>query len=245
MHTLVFVGKMQSGKTSSCNLITGEIMKKKGLVPEYTIDNEGDLIIPTLEDGSKVVWGKFDTSRIDYDFRSWCSNNLWPHVKVFNFADSLKLAVNSLFNIPLEKLYGTNKDKDSLTHILNKNLLPTQKVLGDDHISVRELLIRFAQVCRDADVDCFINNVKRQINVVQSNVSLVGDCRYPNEIYGMKEFGAKLIKLKRNPMKRQGESEIAMNDVKDDEFDLVIPAKFTMEQKNEAVLEFCSKCGVL
>jgi len=244
MHTLVFVGKMQSGKTSSCNLITGEIMKKKGLVPEYRLDKDGDLIIPTLEDGN-VIWGKFDTSRIDYDFRSWCSNNLWPHVKTFNFADSLKLAVNSLFNIPLEKLYGTNKDKDSLTHILNKNLLPVLNTSGDDHLSIREVLIRFAQVCRDADVDCFLNNVKRQINVVQSNVSLIGDCRYPNEIYGMKEFGAKLIKLKRNPLKSKTESEISMDEVKDGEFDLVIPAKHNLEEKNAIILDHCSKWGIL
>lgn len=240
---LVFVGKMQSGKSSACNLIVGEIMKRTNLVPEYKIDDDGDLIIPVDESG-EVVWGKFEPCRVDYDFTHWCKNNLWPNVKVFNFADPLKLCAYHLFNIPLEKSYGSNEDKNSITHLVNENIAYLEKEKKDKPLSVREVLERFAKICRDIDEDCFVNSVVKSIYGYNSKVSLVGDCRYPNEVNKMKEMGAKIIKLKRDPIKSNSEAERAQLKIDKDMFDLVIDSKVSLEEKNNILLETCENWGV-
>jgi hypothetical protein len=244
MNSVVFVGKMQSGKSSACNLLVGEVMKRTNKIPEYTIDEDGDLVIPVVEK-DKVVWGKFDLNRIDYDFRTWCENNLWKDVKVFNFAESLKLCTHYLFGIPLAKIYGTNEDKNTITHITNEKLGYVAKEQKDKLLTVREVLQRFGKVCRDVDQDCFLNYVVRAIDLYDSKLSLVGDCRYPNEIHGMKDRGAKLIKLKRDPIGSNVESEKAQSEIKDDFYDLIIPSSADIKQKNEMILEACDKWGVL
>jgi hypothetical protein len=243
MNSVVFVGKMQSGKSSACNLLVGEVMKRTKKVPEYRIDEDGDLVIPVIQD-DKVVFGKFDLNRIDYDFRNWCQNNLWSDVRVFNFAESLKLCTHYLFDIPLAKIYGTNEDKNTITHILNEKLGHVAKEPKDKPLTVREVLQRFGKICRDIDEDCFLNYVVRAINSQDSKLSLVGDCRYPNEIKGMKEIGAKLVKLKRDPVGSNVESEKAQSEIKDDFYDLIIPSSANLEQKNEMILESCDKWGV-
>lgn len=244
MNTVIFVGKMQSGKSSACNLLVGEVMKRTKKVPEYEIDNDGDLVIPVLQD-EKVVYGKFDLDRVDYDFRTWCQNNLWKDVRIFNFAESLKFCVHYLFNIPLAKLYGTNEDKGTITHITNGQLGYVAKEEKARLLTVREVLQRFGKICRDIDEDCFLNYVVKSIDSYGSNLNLIGDCRYPNEIKGMKERGAKFVKLKRDPIGSNVESEKAQSEIKDDFYDLVIPASADIKQKNEMILEACDKWGVV
>lgn len=243
MHTVVLVGKMQSGKSSAANMLVGEVMKRSGMVPEYSIDDLGILHIPYISENKDIEWGEFDLSRVDYSFTNWCNLNLWDKVKVFNFADPLKHMIHKLFNIPLEKLYGSNEDKDSLTKYTNKDLKadgPLDKVL-----TIRELLQKFADLCRDVDKDCFLNATRRNILDYQSNLNIVADCRFVNEIHSMRDFGAKIIRLKRNPIKSNHKSETEMNEIKDDFYDLVIPAKFSIQEKNEIIIEHCEKWGYL
>lgn len=224
---------MQSGKTSSANLLVGEIMKRSGMIPEYRICQDGKLEVPVYE--NEVRWGVFDIDRWDYEFVSWCGYNLWPKVRVYNFANILKNICGQLYNIPMKDLYGSGGDKQKQTNCKLKN----------KKLSIREVLQEVGKTCRKLDDNCFINATINSIEAQGSDLSIVADCRYLNEIKAMKELGAKMIRLKREPYKSDHESETEMDELDDNFYDLVIPQDVCLEDKNQIILEYCETWGLL
>src|SRR5210317_1944796 len=116
-------GKKQAGKTTVANIIHGEVLKNKELIIDYNINDKGKLVINTTNSLGKQGWGEFDIERKDEQFIEYAHYNMWPFVKLHNFADSLKDMCINLFGFTYEQAYGTNDQKNQqLEHILWENM---------------------------------------------------------------------------------------------------------------------------
>ena len=110
-------GKKQSGKNTSANYLHGTILKGEGLTEGFKIDPDtGDLLVLT-----ELGWGAFDVTRKDDEFVEYAEANMWPHVKLYSFADTLKTLCIDLFDLRPEQVYGTDKQKNTPTDLRIKN----------------------------------------------------------------------------------------------------------------------------
>lgn len=90
-------GEKQSGKSASANFIAGINLVRRGLIEEFKSN----------EDGSISVNGK--TVHV---------NDIAPtRIKIYGFADSLKHIVCDLFNLDKKLAFGSDQDKETVTHI--------------------------------------------------------------------------------------------------------------------------------
>ena len=83
-------GRKQSGKNTTANIINGEILKSRGMVSDYKITDNGELSIYTQDSNGAYGWGILDVTRKDEAFVSYAEKEMWPHVKLYHFADALK-----------------------------------------------------------------------------------------------------------------------------------------------------------
>lgn len=264
---LVFAGKKQSGKSSAANFVTGYILAQMGrrgntnCPNNFTIDEDGSLIVDTVVsdiDGNRVVeGGTLDLSRMDEDFIVWAYNILWPTVKIYAFADELKRIATTVFNIDPALVYGSDEDKNTPIHIKWKNMclfLPPRKINDlkksekyDKKMTVREFLQFFGtNICRVLDDDCWTRTCFNQIVADGSELAIIQDCRFANEVKAAKKIGAKVIKLTRTVQFDVHESENDLDKLGNDQFDLVIDNEYlTIREKNMAILDYLYQIGWL
>jgi len=113
-------GLKQSGKSTTCNILHGIVLKGRGMISDYSIGKQGELLIKTPD---LTEWSVFDINRKDEEFVRFAEKEMWPYVKSYSFADPLKTIATELFNIPHKNVYGTNKDKDQkVKHLLWENM---------------------------------------------------------------------------------------------------------------------------
>jgi len=116
-------GRKQSGKNTVANALHGLVLKDIGAIKGWNTGKDGELMILTEDSGGSEGWGEFDISRKDPAFIEYADLNMWPHVKLYSFADSLKWICHRLFNIPQECVWGTDKQKNQpQEHLLWENM---------------------------------------------------------------------------------------------------------------------------
>ncbi|MEK6879822.1 MAG: hypothetical protein AABY22_09460, partial [Nanoarchaeota archaeon] len=110
-----FAGRMQSGKTSAGNYLIGLEMCSLGLLNDFKLDENGELIVP-VDNGKEIVEGVFRATYLPENEEGieYLINNVWPYIKVYNFADSLKRLCIEIFGCSYESMYD---NKDELTAI--------------------------------------------------------------------------------------------------------------------------------
>lgn len=250
---VVFCGKKQSGKSSTAKFVCGNEMIRLGLIDNLTVQEDGD-VGSTLSDGSQVV---FDFDSKSVEAANFFSQNVWPTVRKFSFADNLKLATHKIFGIPLELLYGSDEDKNSPTHIKLKELfglLPIGMINNlknamspEDCLSVRQILQLFGtNVCRKIDDSCWVRGLITDIESYGSELSLVDDCRFKNEVYAMKDAGATVIRFKKSVGDDSHVSEKDLDDIDESVFDLVVDnSKMSLLDKNEYVMNWLQEHNII
>lgn len=253
---LILCGEKQSGKDSSANYVTGCLLKQAGVISQFAILDDGSLVVPCVvnnQDGTQTRGeGVLDLNRAtlgDFEFAKYASENIWPTVKVYHFADLLKRSVSEIFNLPLNLLYGTDDDKNLETKIAWKNctrmMIPNQikalKESGkyDSNLSIRELLQFFGtDMCRHLDDNCWVRATFAQIEIEQPEFAIIADGRFPNEItfsdnYHFEEV--KSIYLTKSIGKSEHKSENALKSF--DGFSRIINnAALSIGEKNELLL---------
>lgn len=256
---LVLAGKKQSGKNTAANFVTGYSITQQAragvpyLPTQFTIDEEtGELIVSPPVDPSmeKQRTGEhiLDLNDGDHEVQLWLRDCVHPHVKLYAFADMLKIAVATLFGVPLEYSNGTEEDKNRLTDVNWKDMyaLMTPVVKGqikkegklDKKMTVRELLQFFGtNVCRKIYDSCWVDACYRRIDSEQPEIAIISDCRFKNEVKASKEHGAKIVKLTRAPHSDTHPSEIDLDDLDDNNFDLILPPNVTIREQNQLLLD--------
>ena len=232
-------GAKQSGKTTSSNFIHGYLLRFYDIVEKFVMDDEGNLLVNTLafnEKGEEIEgMGVMDVERQDDDFCDFAAGNIWPCVRSFSFADPLKSIAIQLFGLTRNQCFGTDEDKNSATDISWENMpgKPSSKKM----MTAREFLQSFGtDVCRKIKPDVWTSSCIARIKMSQTELAIVPDCRFPNEVEAIKEAGGKVIRLTRSPHEDSHLSENALTDDYQG-FDCVIDnKKLDMHESNMALL---------
>ncbi len=113
------------------------------------------------------------------------------------FADRLKNALNTIFNVPKEDLWGSDDDKKKLTSVKWNSLvgLSREDRFDEEYLNIRELMQIFAtEICRSYIPGIWYEFLK----IKQGENIVISDVRFENEAIFLRSKNAHLIKVKRN-----------------------------------------------
>lgn len=236
---LGIAGKKSAGKNTMANIVHGIVLKENKMIKDYNIDEGGKLFVLTSNSDGEEGWGEFDITRKDTEFASWAEWNMWPEVKIYSFADSLKSICIRLFNIPPECVYGTDEQKNQIQeHLLWENMpgiLPFKMNIGNDlsclypkyheagPMTAREFMQFFGtEIMRKMYSNIWINDTINRIKSESSKLAIIADVRFPNEIDAILNNGGKVVKLNRSIHKDGHSSEISLDNLDSSKFYKII-----------------------
>lgn len=111
-------GRKQSGKSTAANIIYGMYLVSFGLCEKAKITHEGKLDVSDLN-GDTSYAGVFDP--VTADKRNWMVERIFqavdPALKIYSFADPLKRLCIDVLGLSHEQCYGTDEQKNTLTHL--------------------------------------------------------------------------------------------------------------------------------
>ncbi len=143
-------GKKRSGKNTVANFLHGYVLRKKGVIKDFAINDTGELIVNALylePDGSvKEELGILDLTQQNDAFYGYADQMIWPHIKLYHFADALKEICISMFGLTFEQVYGSAKN--SLTKLNWKNM-PGVLIYED----ARDLLAKVDKKLQNATIE--------------------------------------------------------------------------------------------
>lgn len=206
-------GKKQSGKNTSANFFHGKILKKINAIQDFKITDFGQLIVQTSNMSGEVGWGEFDVTRKDNDFVQYAEENMWPYVKLYNFADTLKWMCMELFNIPYQCVNGTDEQKNQVQeHLLWENMPRTEATIKNGPMTAREFMqLLGTNIMRKIYQGIWVENTIKRIKREKSSLAIIADVRFPNEVEAILKNGGSVIKLNRNSDTSSHESEKALD----------------------------------
>ena len=220
-------GKKQSGKNTVTNIIHGLVLKEKELVMDFNLGSGGQLLIQTTNVNGDEGWGEFDINRTDKGFIEYAENNMWPYIKMYSFADTLKWVCEHLFDISHNQLFGTNEEKNQkVPHLFWENIPfhvddinEVMDVVKDrlntenkTPMTAREFMQFFGtNIMRRIYSDIWTNNTINRIKTEQTKLAIICDVRFPNEVECILKEGGSVIKLQRSPFKDDHASETALD----------------------------------
>lgn len=271
-HIIALAGRKQSGKTTACNFLHGHEMQRADPTGDFTyrVNNAGQLVVRTvaIKDGSPHYdEGVLDVQQKTFEFIKYANNHIWPYIRVFNFADTLKDIAVDVLGLDYEQCYGTDDQKNTATKLRWENMpgvITDEKLwryLSESNLdfeSRSKTMFHAAGVMTGREVlqylgtDVFrrmydrvwIDNCLRQIEDERPAIAVIGDCRFLNEVQAVQDAGGKVIHLTRNS--ESGDGHTSENDLDgfegyDGEVD---NASMTIAQQNEKVLELLVYWGV-
>ncbi|NDC71851.1 MAG: hypothetical protein EBZ62_00150, partial [Sphingobacteriia bacterium] len=93
-------------------------------------------------------------------------------------------------------------------------------------------------------VDAALNKIKKD----NTNLAIIPDCRFPNEVESIKQHGGYVIRLDLDPFHSNAHAETALDRENYDwrKFDfLIMNSSMSIEEKNKEILRFLSNKGIL
>ena len=260
---LAFAGSKQAGKSTYSNFLHGYQLRAQEIVQDFAVSEHGKLVVKTeiIENGKTEIGETFlDTSRKDPDFVEWAMYNMWPFVKKYSFADTLKEIGMTLFGLTYDQAYGSDAYKNQLVEHLRWENMPgvvtpeskgniqgkwNAEMLGivlheSGPMTAREFLQFFGtEIMRKMYEPIWAERTIKDIQQEQPLLAVIDDCRFENEIRAIQEAGGKIIGLTRRPYKDNHESEMVIEKHKD-MLDVVI------DNQNMEIFDVCKEIiGIL
>jgi hypothetical protein len=233
-------GRLQSGKTTLSNYLHGHEMKRHDVIEKFFMSPEGKLVVNcTFHDENGKEFEEMGVLELDQqtdEFYQYASRRVWPLIRAYNFADSLKEMCVMLFNIPPECVYGTDEEKNTIQEHLRWENMPGvilpdwQTCIGDRHgypLSKNDLLgfgitihesgpmtarefMQFlgTDIMRKIYEPIWVENCFKRIEGDSPEIAIIGDCRFINEIQAVQKIGGKVIRLTRSLYESTHQSEI-------------------------------------
>jgi len=177
--------------------------------------------------------------------------------KVYSFADPLKrdICINIL-GLTEQQCYGSDEDKNTLTKISWKDMPgyePSWALAKDydpSHLMTARQVMQFigTNLFRKMKHDVWSGATINKIQQDNTDIAIIADCRFPNEVEAVKDAGGYVIKLTRNPYNSDHESETALDEIfySQDNFDLIIDnSNINIDQQNSYVYSFLKDKGIL
>jgi hypothetical protein len=160
---------------------------------------------------------------------------------IYNFADPLKKMCIEIFGFTHEQCYGSDEHKNQY---VNCNWPDSGQPM-----SAREVMQYVGtNVFRKMQHNVWADATIRKIQDENLPLSLIADCRFPNEVEAVKKAGGLVIKLNRNLYNSQHESETALDDGIYDRsnFDLVIDnSNMKIEKTHEFIYDYLRMQGII
>ena len=253
---IAFSGRKQAGKNTCANFMIGFEMKATGLVRgNWSLNTDGTIQIDDIW-GNTDHAGRFDPQNKAPEAIKFMNEFLFPYIKTYSFADLLKQNVCiDLYGLTEAQCYGSNEDKDTYTQVkwdgfADLGILPPEYIDNTNAVkresrfmTAREVMqIVGTDILRKTYPDVWVDATIRRIKQENSLIAVITDCRFPNEVMGVKEAGGRVVRLTRAPFakeKNQHRSETALDRQYFDwsEFDSVLGnEKMDIPQQNEALL---------
>lgn len=213
-------GRKQAGKNTVANILHGIALKDQGLVKDWNLGGDGQLVILTEDTSGEEGWGEFDITRKDEDFVQYAELNMWPYVKLYSFADYLKWICCNLFDIPKECIWGTDEQKNQIQeHLLWENL-PVYNGVSlntgrprEGAMTSREFMQHFGtDVMRKIYEPIWVNGCIRTIQTEQPELAVIADVRFLNEAKAIENAGGVVIRLTRRAFEDNHSSEVMLDD---------------------------------
>lgn len=219
MKIIGISGRKQSGKNTVANMFSGKVLKDNVLVEDFRINSNGELEVKTENAYGQTGWGIFDLTRKDQEFIEYTEPNVWPFVKLYHFADYLKAICVDLFDLTHEQVYGTDDQKNTAT--------PYGK-------TARDFLQYFGtDVMRNIKDTVWVDYTISKILKDKSELALIPDVRFPNEVDAIHEAGGIVIRLTRDTKSSDHPCETALDydNFNWDNFDIVVDnAEYSIEE---------------
>lgn len=191
-------GRKQSGKNTTANIISGSVLQNMQMIQEFGINDRGILEIKTTNKQGSVGWGEFDLLRTDDEFINYAEHYIWPYIKTYHFADYLKKICVDLFDLTPRQVYGTDADKN------------TDTPYG---MTAREFLQHFGtNIMRQIKDTVWIDYTIKTILEENSEIALIPDVRFPNEVVAIKNAGGYVIRLVRDNSQSTHKTESALDE---------------------------------
>lgn len=216
-------GRKQAGKNTVANYINGSILRDKEMISDFFIEEDGSLAVSTKDSLGQSGYGIFDVTRKDPTFVEYAEKQLWPYIKVYHFADPLKDLCINLFGLDAKLVYGSNDDKNEKTNFSWCDL-PNGKD-SKAKLTIREFLEYFGTcIIRKIKSDAWAKYTINKILSDNSEIAIIPDVRFPNEVQAIKDAGGVTIRLTRDIFHSDFEAESALDKENYDwsNFDLVI-----------------------
>jgi len=254
---IALCGKKQSGKTTLSNYLHGYEMKRHDIIEKFLVSPEGDLVVNCTfhdENGKEFEeMGVLDLQQTNDEFFQYASRRIWPLIRGYNFADSLKEICVMLFNIPPECVYGTDEQKNQIQkHLLWENMPGDTSDIGPNGkichhkgpMTAREFMQFFGtDVMRKMYEPIWLENCFRRIEADDPEIAVIGDCRFLNEIEAVQKRGGKVIRLTRSLYESTHQSEIDADNY--NKFDAIIDnSNLDINQSCKAFLDELINLGV-
>jgi hypothetical protein len=225
MTTIVAIsGKKQAGKTTLANFLHGYELVRKGIIQEFRISEEGKLVVNCVSEDSNgqpvESLGILDLNSTSSEFYDYAEQMIWPHIKLYNFADSLKEICIGLFDIPSECVYGTDEQKNQIQEHLRWENMPgviePEQIGLTTHKSGPMTAREFMQflgtdIMRRMYEPIWTKNCIKRIYSDNPEIAIIADCRFPNEADAIIQEDGLIIRLTRNIYECDHKSETALD----------------------------------
>ena len=191
---LGFAGKKQSGKNTCCNFLQMLKFHEYGVCKNASLNEQCQILVSDLfgETVSGLDWIPLTEEYVDI---SQLLESFHP-CKIYAFADVLKEFAVDVLGLEYNQVYGTNKEKNSPTHLLWENM-PTGNNKGP--MTGREVLQYFgSDICRKMYENIWFDACIRRIRKDNPELALISDVRFPNEIKGVQNEGGVVFGLPRD-----------------------------------------------
>lgn len=243
---LAFSGKRNSGKNTLSNFLVGNFLYSAELVKNFNIDEAGKLQVET-HDGNIGFFPIDVRSGPVFDY---LKEQVFPWIRPFAFADPMKRHAIDFFGLPEELVYGGQDEKNTPTEYTWQQFY---NLIGVDSpntafMTIRDIL-KFVgtEMYRDRfDKNFWVKRFLKDVERSDTELATATDTRFPNEVFGVKEAGGKVIRLTKTTFHDEHESETSLDPDKFDwdNFDAVLDNQnLTMEQTFEALIDILSGWG--
>jgi hypothetical protein len=233
MKIIGISGRKQAGKNTVANYINGCVLKDKGMVEEFFIDDDGNLGVKTADSTGEIGYGIFDVTRKDSEFIEYAERHLWPYIKIYHFADLLKEMAINLFDLNAAEVYGNDSQKNMKTNIQWQSM-PNNFENKEGRMTNREFLEHFGtNIIRAIKFNAWSEFTIKRILSEQPEIAIVPDVRFPNEVESIQNAGGIVIRLTRDLFKSNAKAECALDQNVYDwsKFDVVVDnAEYSLSQ---------------
>jgi len=201
-----FAGKKQSGKNTACNFLLAAKIAELGISRSTRLSPSGEIEVTDIfnESDSEQEWMPFRSPHVDVG--ELFNNELGGFIRLYSFAEKLKLMAIDILGLKKEWVFGTDEQKNTLTDIMWEDMPLSQ---ASPNLSNKKGKMTAREVLQCVGTDFFrkiykniwVDACLREIEEDGAELALISDVRFENEISSVQSKGGFVIGLKRDNSK--------------------------------------------